>query len=571
MSFGGGGCGLFVCLFVCLILSQQIEPMMYPFIHHQLCGESFWTLISYSQRDKLEKLVEVMATTHAKRTKRLNRLSLFGPESDDETPAMTVSTENTRILSKIPFYAKNLLPPYSLLREHGIEFKTILLQSGQVLIASGSFAHFGWTTMRSWTDSHSLASHMVTEEWLQQGGPQFLVQYFKWVQQLQQMEDLDQQLKEYALAPHQLTDALNQCPPLYACSMLRGMTTNLRHHLNPETKCKCVGKYSFNDADTEKYLALLDEAKSLLHEVRPFLINIYVRPLSPPLSYSSLYKVCQCKLDNDIDKPSSKSGRAAVNDINQEARLSESQVEGSSSDHGNIKLIIQMNVQTLGKHPHFDSNQEISKIEYKRVDGTEDRCWYRAVYHALSNLISQSEPLGFWGVHDKIKEAVAAVTNVEIATKIGFPQVIGKTEADCDLAAIRKNFLRGIWFSEAKMATDLEVRLLSLAYDGMLLFLVYRHDDPEPREYRYEGSRPAVVEIALHWCSARISQYSMESEPDHYNLLQYHARIKQEDEVQSMWWIQDETLEHQQARRQLLRSAVHEKYRRKTRLKLRTD
>jgi hypothetical protein len=84
-----------------------------------------------------------------------------------------------------------------------------MLKAGQVLIAHGGFAHYGFSTAKS--ETHSLASNMVTEDWFRTGGPQFLVRYYDWVKTLQQIKDLDKHLQEHGLTTEHLANALNQC------------------------------------------------------------------------------------------------------------------------------------------------------------------------------------------------------------------------------------------------------------------------------------------------------------------------------------------------------------------------
>jgi len=112
------------------VLCQHLEQMLFPFIHHQMCGESLWTVIPYSERDKLYQLVQEMATAHAswlarQKTKKGSGKAQTKAHSPTPTAAADVAP-----LSRILLFSKNLFPPLSLLDKHDIQYYRIPLKAG---------------------------------------------------------------------------------------------------------------------------------------------------------------------------------------------------------------------------------------------------------------------------------------------------------------------------------------------------------------------------------------------------------------------------------------------------------
>src|SRR4051812_36736444 len=116
-----------------LSYSQHKEQLQMPFIHHQLIGQSHWYLIPYSEHKNLNQLIYKMVKVNSFWLKRQQGQVEF------------LDHEFTKSLYLIPFYSKNLFPPESLLKEYGIKYYKIELQPGQILMAHGGFAHYGYS------------------------------------------------------------------------------------------------------------------------------------------------------------------------------------------------------------------------------------------------------------------------------------------------------------------------------------------------------------------------------------------------------------------------------------------
>lgn len=516
--------------------------MLFPFVHHQLVCESLWIVIPYSQHHKLSRVVEEMTTVRVKWLQRQQ------PKGAALSP---LDREFTACLSSIPFYSKNLFPPLSLLDKHDVQYYRVPLKAGQVLMAHGGFAHYGFSTSKS--ETYSLASNMVTEEWFRTGGPQFLVRYFEWVKEMQrlattgsspsssQSTSFEEQLQAHGITFHQLANALNLCPPSFSCALLRGMKADLRRHLN---KKQCVATYTLDPAEIDTTLLALDRAHSLLHEVRPFLERFYVD------SNSTLFQVCSCQTTSDA--PAFMDDTIMSDD---DTRLQSKQVRAHHTATHRLPADsppptrqarkLDVYVTELERMHHMSPNMAILSVVYQPISGEMCRCWYVAVAQAL-------RVDSFWHIHQAIRDAVACVSTVEMATDVGF---LG----DSDLNEIKRTFLRSTDFKAAQWATDLEVHLLSLAYRGAVSFLIYRDEEAIPTPYRYSGvtARPTgLVEIALHWCTSR-RRGRRPALPNHYNLLLYNIVGRS---AQPFWWIDGESNAHMQARREQLRQAVSRWY-----------
>jgi hypothetical protein len=272
---------LFFFLSFFQFFNLHVEQLLFPFVHHQVYGDSLWILIPHSDRVKLAAAVEELVITRAKWIKR------------EEGRAPTQMQHDAACLARIPFFSKCLFPPLSLLTKHGVRFYRVSLTAGQVLMAHGGFAHYGFSTSSG--ETLSLASNLFTQEWFKQGGPEFMVQYFEWVQQLVEAEEqaggregFEAVLGKYGITTMQLANALNICPPSYTCSLLHGVIMDLQCHL--EDKSRCVGgPYALDPKETEEVLTRLTRSHTLLHQVRPFLREYYLDP------DSELFQVCDCK------------------------------------------------------------------------------------------------------------------------------------------------------------------------------------------------------------------------------------------------------------------------------------
>lgn len=568
-------------------LLQHIEQMLFPFFHHQICGESLWIVIPYSQREKLDHALEEMVGTYAAWRKRCD-----DDGNEDDEP----DREAIRLLSRIPFYAKNLFPPLSLLEKHDVAFYRVPLKAGQVLIAHGGFAHCGFSTAKG--ETHSLASNMVTEQWFCAGGPEFLVRYFEWVQQLQAMQPdgaLDAQLHACGLTRDQLANALNLCPPTFSCSLLRGMKLDLQRHIQGDSK-RCVATYTLDVGSAQKAAATLDRALQLLHEVRPLLEAYYVDP------GSDQFQVCTCgdggegEAQAAVSQQSGEEDDATMEDDEETAPLqtpsvrrrrklaarrrlfplsdSEDDASATSAPASSspstsppsaqrpaaaaiarplaVQRKLDGHLATLLRLAHQPPQQAIESARYTPISAELCRCWYTSVAQAL-HLDS------IWRVQQILQDAVAAIPSLAVAAELGFE---GAHDSGSDLAQLKRDFLRSDDFQAAQWGSDMEMHLLSYAYKGALSFLVFREQLSEPTSYRFsgDGAQPAAtIEIALHWCRSRSRGRGRGrvADPNHYNLLQY---VSDEgvgrQSVQPFWWVAEETATHAEARRELLRGAV---------------
>ena len=177
-----------ICFFASALLVchyQHIEQLLFPFIHHQQCGESLWIVVPHSEHDKLSAVTEEMGAVRARWLQRQQRGAVAVIDEKDYVAAAVTATI-TACFSRVSLHAKNLFPPLSLLAKHDVQYYRVSLKAGQVLTAHGGFAHYGFNTSKC--ETHALASNMVTEEWLLTGGPEFLVRHFEWVKQLQELQ-----------------------------------------------------------------------------------------------------------------------------------------------------------------------------------------------------------------------------------------------------------------------------------------------------------------------------------------------------------------------------------------------
>jgi hypothetical protein len=559
---------------------QHIEQMLFPFVHHELCGESLWILVPHAERRKLEAVVQEMVATRAAWLQRRGIVKKL-------PPAAAIA-----LLSPIPFYSKNLFPPLSLLAKHQARYYRVTLKAGQVLMAHGGFAHFGFSTEKG--ETHSLASNMMTEHWLRAGGPEFLVRYFEWVLKLQAMPNgaLDQELHACGLTHDQLANALNLCPPNFSCSLLRGMKSDLQRHIQGGSK-RCIAAYTTLDiGNAQKAVALLERALQLLHEVRPLLEAYYVDP------GSEQFQVCNCDDGSEGEAQAAESQQSGEEDdvmmeddeetaplqtpsvrrrraLAARRRLfplsdSEDDVSASSAPARSspspthplpsaqrpvaaaiarplaVQRKLDRHLASLLRLTHRPSQLAISSARYTPISAELCRCWYTSVAQAL-HLDS------IWRVQQILQDAVAAIPTLGVAAEIGFE--CAHDASGTDLARLKRDFLRSDDFRAAQWGSDIEMHLLSYAYKGALSFLVYREQLPEPTSYRFSGAgaQPAAtIEIALHWCRSRSRSQGRSAEPNHYNLLQYAIGAGLRQTVQPFWVVAEETAAHAAQRREHL-------------------
>lgn len=246
----------------------HVEQWLLPFVHHQVSGESAWILVPHSERHKLSSVVRKMT-----RVRHAHLAGEPGQDHDDDATSSTVAS--------VMFYSKSLLPPLSLLREHDVQFHQLQLRAGQVLVAHGGFAHYGFNTGAG--ETHAFACNIMTEDWLVNGGPQFVVQFFEGILDLSDLEpeELSNELAACGLDEQHLAKALNTCPPAYSCALLTAVRDDLQRHVSPrQDRPSPQVIYTLPLPQIRKALAGLDAALDLLHhaDVRSFLERAYVVP-----------------------------------------------------------------------------------------------------------------------------------------------------------------------------------------------------------------------------------------------------------------------------------------------------
>jgi hypothetical protein len=138
-----------------------------------------------------------------------------------------------------------------------------------------------WISAESILNSDTLlvASNMMME-WLLAGEPQFVPGCFRWIERLQAEPNLIASLQVLGLTRKDLVTALNVCPHVYTCSLLRGISCDLR------SKTQVV-IYTLTPIETWTAERRLNRALLKLHSVRHFLQELFA-------GQNDLYSVCEC-------------------------------------------------------------------------------------------------------------------------------------------------------------------------------------------------------------------------------------------------------------------------------------
>ena len=257
----------------------HVEQWLLPFVHHQVSGESTWILIPHSERHKLRGVVQKMARV---------RREVTSNERGHKVASASISSLAT--IAPVLLYSKSLLPPLSLLHAYGIQFHRLQLRAGQVLVAHGGFAHYGFSTGAG--ETHAFACNIMSEEWLISGGPEFVIQFFEWVLDLSDLspQEIVDELTACGLQEHHLANALNTCPPAYSCTLLRALRDDLQRYQGSIREGSsgggggeyegppARGHYTLTIQQSQKALATLDTALDVLHhsDVRAFLQRVFV-------------------------------------------------------------------------------------------------------------------------------------------------------------------------------------------------------------------------------------------------------------------------------------------------------
>jgi len=236
--------------------------MLFPFVHHQLRGETCWFIVPHCELPKLYLLAAEMYGV------------LYGVTADS-----AAKVRECKIMGRALLYSKQLFPPLSLLKANKITFHTITLRAGQVLTASGGDAHFGFSTVSGRTVA--VATNVATSAWLKEGLP-FVLAHFKWIrEELEVWWQTEGQTLEVAKnSPAALRDLLSHdamvdkcivlCPPNFACSFIRGINADLAAL---EKGCDPVCQYRKEDVQADivdQHRAQCREILQWIHKCRPF-------------------------------------------------------------------------------------------------------------------------------------------------------------------------------------------------------------------------------------------------------------------------------------------------------------
>jgi hypothetical protein len=272
----------------------HVEQCLMPFVHHQLSGQSVWIIVACRDREKLLAVTHEMAQTRSTSNSASAAAKKRAGGGDQDA-----------LVTPIWFYSKSLFPPLSLLVKHGIRYRRVLLEAGQMLLAHGGCAHYGFSTQAG--ETYSFACNILDEHWLVAGGPEFVLQFFEWVSDLADLhadKDLQCRLAAYGgLSEHHLAAALNTCPPAYTCCLLKAIRTDLQTHvawcMDPVAVPAPRVHYTLAPDDVRIALANLDDALAVLHQ--PNVRQLYQR-FCTSKGDSSSSAVCPCKEEKN-DEP----------------------------------------------------------------------------------------------------------------------------------------------------------------------------------------------------------------------------------------------------------------------------
>ena len=228
----------------------HVEQMLYPFVHHQLEGESQWFIIPDTELHKLYKLAAHMYRV------------LYNRQEASEAEAY--------LMGRALLYSKQLFPPLSLLRAEGIVVWSLRLRTGQILTARGGFAHFGYSIGPGSTIS--VATNVATVEWLKDGLT-FVLDHYAYLKELaafMEEEEKGQSRWDTVAVPVEgsgmrgisdlVMKAINVCPPNVTCSLARNIAQDM-DELNTaeEPLCLYPGLQSDKAAEHKKQCETLIE------------------------------------------------------------------------------------------------------------------------------------------------------------------------------------------------------------------------------------------------------------------------------------------------------------------------
>jgi len=241
----------------------HVEQMLYPFVHHQLEGESLWFIIpdSHLHDGSLFKLAAHMYR------KLYNR-----PEADEK---------EAMLMGRALLYSKQLFPPPSLYKKFEITVWKVRLSAGRILMGRGGFAHCGYSLSPGKTIS--VATNVATDEWLKDGLP-FVVKHYEYLKELEDyMRDLSGGNKkvmgsEVVAKPVHgagmlgakdlVKKAISLCPPNVACSMAKALGDDLKRQ---EDGQETLSDYlTVQCADAATHIDLCAQLVQRVHTVANF-------------------------------------------------------------------------------------------------------------------------------------------------------------------------------------------------------------------------------------------------------------------------------------------------------------
>jgi len=186
----------------------HIEQMLFPFVHTQREGSSYWIIIPYTELPELYKLAGEIYQL------------LYRPSG--------LSADQRLVMGRAMVLSKQLFLSPEILADAHIRFTEHVLIKGETLMAPGGCAHFGFSTDPGRTVS--VAFNACTDRWLEDGLP-YLVNHMQFLRQLKQLQQSKKKLKALGAAPtdkfndvtYLIQKAINNCPPAYMCAFLRGL------------------------------------------------------------------------------------------------------------------------------------------------------------------------------------------------------------------------------------------------------------------------------------------------------------------------------------------------------------
>jgi hypothetical protein len=275
----------------------HVEQLSLPYVHHQLFGQSHWIIIPHRERDKLVGVIREMAQRLCVKKKKV-----------------TVQPLHARLLLHA---SRRFMPPIALLEKHSVQRYEVTLEAGQMLIAHGGFAHYGFSTCAG--ETVSVARNLFTANFLIDGGLQFVMLFYTDILQLSKEAVITSDDGRTFCWSHDvigwedLCQALNRCPQGYTCAVLRGLAENISTH---------PYMYSFlaDEESRKKMIHCLCAVIELGHKVKRQMISIGVLNKEGH---------CACGADDGDDESVRSSASSVIDD---QRSINENLCEPSKTD-----------------------------------------------------------------------------------------------------------------------------------------------------------------------------------------------------------------------------------------------